>query len=210
VVLAVAAALGSAGPAAASPECPNAENLIDNCGFETDDSGWDFTTGDTFTRSGLETHTGLFSLEIDAEVFKAGSGALIETCLEGLDPDTPYALGGWFKLDGLDLSGVSCLISIRVTAAGGFPCGGSYVGEVNSGSLDFSDGDWQEGRVEIYSGAAVDAEFGYFCGNESGPVDFLLYLDDLYLIFDTTVFADGFEDRDGDTCNWDASVGGGC
>lgn len=206
-VLGLAMVLGAPGTALASPECPNGGNLLPNCGFEVDDSGWDFSTGDTFIRSTLEAHTGLFSLEVDAEDFGVGHGALIEKCLEGGSPNTPYEYGFWFKMVGNNLESSSCQMSLRVTTDHEFPCAGSYQGEVNETFEGIVDGTFQTVRQEFLSNAGVDFEMGFNCSHSE---DFVVYFDDLFVIFDDTVFADGFEDRDGDTCNWDDSVGGGC
>ena len=205
IAWALIAALLGAGAAEASPECPNAGNLFSNCGFETDDSGWDFSTGDSFLRVDTEAHSGTFSLEVDAAVGKSGGGALIEKCVEGGSPNTPYEYGFWFKIVGADLGLAGCQMSLRATAPGGFPCGGSYQGEVNLAFDGVVDGTFQTMRQEFFSNAGVDFEVGFYCSHVE---DFFVYFDDLFIVFDSTVFADGFEARNGDTCEWSFASGG--
>lgn len=206
--LVAVAALGLAEAAQGSPECPNGGNLLSNCGFESDATGWEFSSGDTFTRSGLETHTGLFSLEVDAVSNKVGSFALIETCVQNVSPNTPYEYGAWVKVVANELTAVGCSISILATGTSGTACGGSFQDETNL-TFDPLDGTFQTLRQEFRTTASTeDISVGFGCRTEDGAIDFVAYFDDLFLIFDATVFADGFELRTGDTCEWSFQSGG--
>lgn len=199
ILLAAAGFLLLNGVAGASPECPNAENLVSNCGFETNTDGWDVVMGDSLTQD-ADAHTGSFSGLLDAETGTFVAGVNVETCIEDVGADKPYEFGAWAKLDYEGFPSFNCGTYVIEYGTGSL-CAGTEGGETTTFS-DLDTSTFTESRTELRTAATTeDVLLGVFCNN-ADLVDFLFFLDDVFFAVDHTVFADGFNLRDGDTCEW--------
>jgi hypothetical protein len=203
-----------ASAADASLQCPNGGNLIPNCGFETaDTSFWTLNTAGSFVTSTSFAKDGLASGVASAQnTFGDTWLVSLEACIEDVAPSTSYEYGAWVRAanTGSALLGVSCIVSVFEAAAAANPCGGSIIGESNGGgNAPFDAFEENVGSGSYVTGAgASDIGIGIGCSREVFDGSFDLYIDDFYLIPTLTVFKNGF--ASGDTCEWDASVGGGC
>lgn len=165
-------------------------NLISNCGFEVDTSGWGETNVDSLVRTTADAHGGVACGEADAVAGGEYNMTIFSCVSVGIEAGATYELSGHFKLaSGAD---PTCTITALFVDAAG--CSGFFVGSsgTTQGVVDALGWVRLEGEVVVPSGVESIAVLPS-C-NASG--DFVVRLDDIVLVRSDRVFADGFETGD--------------
>lgn len=180
-------------------QCPHPNNLVVDCGFETDLSNWMLHSG-VYSITTSDFRSGAASLEVDG-IYNSTYGTYqfqFEQNGIPISGDTTYTFGGYFKLVSGDLTN-SCRISwieyeVCPTT--------NYLGGTQTDSISPNSTGWTlAGKVRTTYPDAACGRLLLECIDV--PADFVARVDDVYLIA-TLIFDDGFET--GDTLEWSVTA----
>ena len=166
----------------AAVDCNYAGNLIPNCGFDNDQSGW-FITADTVTGETSDCTTGPRCVTAD-RFDLVNSFEAMSACVD-VPPSTYFTFGGWLRrVSGTITQG--CSLSLyeytnKICGPGLFP---AFFPRTPSGT-------WAPLRAGHQVGAGtLSVKLRLYCGDEGG--DFVVRIDDFFL--EEAIFTDGFDE----------------
>ena len=179
-------------------QCPDPDNLIQNCGFETDTQGWDLLYGDSLTSSTADSRSGIASGEIDAAFNPSGQAYWFWMEQFGIviPGNEPFLLGAYLKW----ASGPEGVCSLHWYFFDG--CPGMPLGSGSSSNVFPNTTTWTLASAQATTSADTQCmSVAVSCTEWTG--DFTVRADDVY-VFPIGIFFDGFES--GDTSAWSATV----
>lgn len=186
---------------AAHGVCPDAANLVPNCGFESNSTGWSLLLGDDLQRSTNDPLTGVGALALDAD--PSGTVLARSTCV-AVAPSTSYALGAYF-LHSFGTLPATCKVQIRQNSDGPATCA-AFVSVTDTPLRAISAVDWTlVDRTLTTAANAGSAFLDLSC--IGGADDTVIFVDDAFLGVGLVapLFRDGFESQN--FSKWSTAVG---
>lgn len=172
-------------------QCPDPNNVVVNCGFESDLSNWIPRSG-VYSITTSDSRSGAACVEVDSFYNPTYETYQFQLEQNGIpiSGDTTYTLGGYFKRVSGDLTN-SCRIAwveYEVCPMTNF-VGGTPTGWISPNSTGWT----LASKVFTTHPDAACGRLLLECLD--APVDFIARVDDVYLIA-TLIFVDGFESDD--------------
>lgn len=185
VAIAVALALATLSSTAAAAHCPSPDNLVANCGFDIDTTGYDAQVGDLIAFEPDRGASAVGSMRVGDTEADANAEAEAETCVDVL-PESQYRIGADFLAE----TALQCFVGWDEFAQPGCQQpNGVFQGAT---PVDVNDATFTRFEtVKTTSSGVASIELVIVCNADgTQPTQFLV--DDVYVLSEG-MFSDGFE-----------------